>query len=280
MTDRQLSLGGLITFWTLCEWTHRDRLLSGLQLLGLGKYCPEPRTGLACLRDALGIVFKDGKFFIRALKRDGFAVYTSTVDKYKVTDTHVITVLTDAQNKLSFHDDDGNAKYCEQAQAVVDECNRYAGLLPKASVTAALVHMLESLGKWTRLRPSGGFYWLPDTRLDQWRAIGNAVEIAAMGRSNVYRVSHQMDADALRAVTDGIREQITAEATRIEREIQTTELGDKAIESRKHEAARLKEQVKEFEDLLDVSLKDLEAACDRAENAEAMAALVASAGSI
>ena len=75
MVEGRLDVGGAVAFWTLAEWTDRDRLRAGLTPLGLEKFVPEPRPAPAVLRDALEEVVGGPRVLVRPLAgRDGFAV--------------------------------------------------------------------------------------------------------------------------------------------------------------------------------------------------------------
>lgn len=118
-------------------------------------------------------------------------------------------------------------------------------------------------------------YWIPGHKLDDWTAVARAVEAAADGRpSAVYLLRHRLDADAVRAVRDAVVAEVSAEAQRIRDEVQTGELGGRALETRKAEAAGLRDKVLLYEDLLAVGLAGLHAAVDAADQATATAALL------
>jgi hypothetical protein len=86
-----------------------------------------------------------------------------------------------------------------------------------------------------------------------------------------------MDADAVRAVTDAIVSEINVEAGHIHDEVMAGELGERALEHRREQAACLRQKVVLYEELLDVGLSGLHQAVDRADQAAAAAALLVSA---
>jgi hypothetical protein len=138
------------------------------------------------------------------------------------------------------------------------------------------VRVIDALGG-TRLRPSGAVYWLPAPRLDRWADVAHAVEMASEGRpSAVYVLRHRLDADAVRAVRDAVVAEVQGEALRIRDEVLAGDLGGRALETRKRNAADLRDKVLLYEDLLDVGLKGLHVALDEADQAAATAALLLS----
>jgi hypothetical protein len=50
MTTNNLRLGGAVIFWSLAEYTDRERLADGLAEAGFGDLAPEMRVPAAALR--------------------------------------------------------------------------------------------------------------------------------------------------------------------------------------------------------------------------------------
>jgi hypothetical protein len=75
MIESHLDVGGAVAFWTLAEWSDRDRLRREFHSLGLASYVPDPRPASAALRDALDQVLGGPRVLVRPLAaKDGFAV--------------------------------------------------------------------------------------------------------------------------------------------------------------------------------------------------------------
>src|SRR5581483_676890 len=235
----------------------------------------EPRPPAGALKSALEHVLGGPATLVRPLKtRDGFAVVTEQRGEHSNQYSNSLVARIDpATARIAFTPLDG------RAQAVVDAYNRHLGLLPPAQVSAALVAALDALGG-TRLRPSGAIYWLPEYRLDEWQGVARAVEAAGVGRPHaVYVLRHQLDADAVRAVRDAVVAEVAAEAERIDREVSTGGLGERALAGRRDQAEELRRKIRQYEDLLGCGLEALHAAVDRAEQAACKAALLGSAAS-
>ena len=90
----------------------------------------------------------------------------------------------------------------------------------------------------------------------------------------MYVLRHRLDADAVRAVRDAVVAEVQAEADRICEEVAAGDLGGRALETRKKQAADLRQKVLLYEDLLSVGLAGLHQAVDRADQAAATAALL------
>jgi hypothetical protein len=275
MPESQIDIGGAVVFWSLAEWTDRDRLHAGLEPLALGHFVPEPRAATACLKDALEEVLGGPRTLIRPLaRRDGFVV----VQEQRGEQGNAYC------QELLARIVEGNGAPCpefspcdDRAAKVLESYRRQLGLLHATQVSTVLVKLVESLGG-TRLRPSGAIYWLPGHRLDDWQKAADVFAQAGRGRpSAVYLLRHKMDADAVRAVRDAVVAEVQAEAMRIHDEIMTGELGGRALEHRQAQAAALRAKVLLYEELLDLGLQGLHQAVDRADQAAAAAVLLASA---
>lgn len=273
MVESSLDVGGAVVFWSLADATDRDRLRVGFAPLGLEAFVPDPRPPAAVLREALDEVLGGPRVLVRPLAaRDGFAVVRedrgTAANAYA---TELVARVAGDPPTLSFEPAD------DRSVRVRDAFQQSAGRVPAAQLSAALVTVVESLGG-TRLRPSGAVYWVPGHKLDDWAAVARAVEAAAPGRpSAVYLLRHRLDADAVRAVRDAVVAEVSAEAGRIRDEVQTGELGGKALETRHAQAAALRDKVLLYEDLLAVGLAGLHAAVDAADQAAATATLLLSA---
>jgi hypothetical protein len=278
MIDRHLDVGGAVVFWSLADWSSRERLHAGLAPLGLGHCAPDPRPASAALRDALDAVLGGPRVLVRPLaRRDGFAVVREQRGDAgnDYTQDLVATV----------HDHPGGpslrfAPWDDRAAAVEDAYRRQLGRVPASQLGAALVKVIDALGG-TRLRPSGAVYWLPGHRLAEWQAAAAAVEFAFEGTPGaLYLVRHRLDADAVRAVRDAVVAEVQGEARRIHDEVLAGELGGRALEARRRQAGELRAKVLLYEEMLDVGLGGLHRAVEDADQAAAAAALLISAGGV
>jgi hypothetical protein len=269
MLETSVSISGATTFWSLSDWTHREMVQDGLEALGLAPFAPEPRTPAAALRDALGSLYTAATQLVRPLKtRDGFTVVEENRGTEENNYRHVVTAKIDKDMRITLLPYDA-----APAAELVRRFNEHLGLIRAAQVSASLVAILDALGG-TRLRPGGSVYWLPGHRLDEWQAVARVYETAGRGRpNNLYVMRSLMDQEAVRAVRDAITEEVRSEAERLSREIQSGELGERALEHRRAEAEHLRRKIRLYEELLSVGLDQLHHAVGQAENAAAVAAL-------
>jgi hypothetical protein len=165
----------------------------------------------------------------------------------------------------------------DRAMRVLAAYRKHAARIPASQLSAALVKVVESLGG-IRLRPTGAVYWVPGHQLAAWSEIAHAVELAAEGRpSAVYVLRHRLDGDAVRAIRDAVVAEVASDAARIQDEVLTGDLGNRALETRKRQTSELRAKVLLYEDLLSVGLEGLHRAIDAADQAAASAAILMSA---
>jgi hypothetical protein len=272
MVESRLDVGGAVTFWSLADWSDRPRLQAAFARVGLDAFLPDPRPAPACLRDALEDVMGGPRVLVRPLAtRDGFAVVREDRGVAANAYATLLTARVRDGREPAFD------PWAPDADRVADAYRRQLGRVPAAQLSAALVKVVEALGG-TRLRPGGAVYWVPGPRIDAWAEAGRAAEGAAETRpSAVYVLRHRLDADAVRAVRDAVVTEVAAEATRICEEVAAGDLGGRPLETRKRQAADLREKVVLYEDLLSLGLAGLHQAVDRADQAAATAALLLAA---
>jgi hypothetical protein len=266
----QTLFGGTVTYWTLSAWSDLDRLKAGWEPLGLGEFVPETRAPIACLRDALNEVVGNGVVLVRPLaSKTGFTVVRENRGAEDNSYQQLFSArIPEGQSKPDF------SVVSDETANVMGAFHKYVGRLTSHQVSAALVKVLYYLGG-TRLRPTGGIYWLSGKQSRMWQEVTEAVGAAADGgKSIAYVINHDLDADSVIAVRDALVDEVRQETTRLAREIKDPELGDKAIETRRNEARSLRKKVAEYEQILGVGLEALKKGLDSVEQSSALADLI------
>lgn len=266
------SLGtGYVTYWSLSEHTNRDRLMAAWKALDLEEFVPEPRKPVACLKAALEDTFGGSQVLIRPLaSKTGFVV----VKEERGSEDNGYKTLFTAK---AVGEEPTFTNFTEDTTKVLEAYRRHFGRLTNEQVGGALVKLMNHLGG-TRLRPTGGIYWVNSNRADEWRAAARGIQEAAEGgASQAYFIEHELNADAIVAVKDAIVREITNETRRLRDEITSGELGTQAIETRKSEAAALKAKVIAYEGILAVTLDHLKEGLDNIQLGQAMGDLMLSA---
>lgn len=272
MIANGIRVGGALTFWSLAEHTSRDLLEFHWQAEGFREFVPEARVPLSAMRDALEDVFGGPNILVRPLSgRDGWTVVKEERGTHSNVYHHMLTATIDKKYADPFI-----SPFSEAVPVVVEKYKHFLGTLRVGQVTSSLVRILHHLGA-TSLRPKGGVYAVPDPRLNEWERLAQATEKASPA-SRVYLLRHIMDADAVRAIRDAIQAEVLCEARRINDEIATQDLGERALENRKQQAQDLRSKVLLYEDLLSVGLGHLLSALATTEEAAARATMLQAVG--
>lgn len=251
MEAKVIHVSGAVVFWRTGPSRRDD--LKALDRLGLGRYVPEVRTPKAILHDALRSIYADAKTLVRPLaKRAAFTVVSEKRGKDENDYTTKLGVeITDDGLVLTPPDDVEEGRIAEQYAL-------RAGYVSGQAVTQALVGIMQSLSG-IPLRPSGGVYWIPSASLDRWAEICGIFEGAAVaaGDTKVYVMRTAKDADAMRAIRDGVIGDLESQAARIAEEISGGQLGERALKSRIEEGQQLLDLLATYEEILDDGLEEV-----------------------
>lgn len=271
----KVKVDGSVCFWSLSDKTDRSLLEIGLRSIGMEDLMPPVRPSPAILRDALQQACGDARTLIRPLgDRRGFAVVEEQRGTNNNGYSERFTVKTkDVANGLGL---EFNGDYYKDADKVRLACAEWHGIASSDQVANVLVKAVAML-KGISLRPSGAIYWVPGTAVDTWTKLGAVIEMASSSASKIYRISHDFDDAAVRAVCDAVIHEIETDTERIEEDVLGGELGERALEGRQREAENMRSKVLIYQDLLAVGLGGLTSNLDKLEQTIATATLQASA---
>jgi hypothetical protein len=270
----QLLIGGGVIFWRLAAKFSYQQLKDNLTKFGLEKYAPEVRTNESALRESLKEVTSDLEGMIRALKNpktDGYAVVQEDVGEEANSYYQLYTAKVDEHGAITVQPHNQNT-----LGELYVAFGKHKGTVTNLNVAKSLVSILEHLGA-TALRDGGGFYWLHDDKLDQWREIAQAIEDATdqaveegstkqKAESAIYLIRTQIDNLSARALKDAIIAEVRKRSEEIKEHANRPGLKQKAFASRQREAQALHDRVKYFEDLLGEGLAELHEVADVCEN--------------
>jgi len=266
-----LRVDGVVAYWSLTEFTRLDKLRDGLDAAGFRKYAPDPRSAQVCLKDALGDVFP--RMLVQPLAgRDAWEVREivrgEEENQYLLRHRVALRDGATPSPKIALAPFDA-----EVGSQVASRFNDFRGLVRCAQVTAAMTAILREL-RGTSLRPRGSIYWMPEKSMGEWQQVIDAVQKAGVGGENrCYLIRHAMDADAVRAVRDAIVAEVTTESARLKADVESGELGERALRTREAEARDLRDRVVLYEELLQTGLGVLHQKLDETEASVSMASL-------
>lgn len=272
--ESKIKVDGSVAFWTLTDKTDRVTLETGLKDIGLQSLMPPMRPGPAILRDALQDACGNARTLIRPLgDRRGFAV----VDEVRgaTTNSYLERFTVKAQDLNGSIGLEFGGNYHNDSAKVRLSCAEWHGIASSDQVANVLVRAV-AMFSGISLRPSGAIYWIPGSAVNQWTALGRVIENAG-GGSRVYRISHDFDDEAVKAVRDAVIHEIQSETQRIEDDVMNGDLGKRALESRELEAQAMRAKVQLYQGLLSTGLDALTTHLDALEQSIATASLMASA---
>lgn len=275
MHEKQISIAGAVTYWTLPEFSDAKKLEDGFEAIGLAPYTPTRPTHLVALKRALTEVFTKRKHLVRPLKSETFPRFAVVREEAGHDDLDyniIFRVEADDLDNLHFDNPD------HPAVPAIDEAYRkQRAQVPSGAVGSALSTIAHALGG-VRLRDSGGVFWLPADALDKWNAVAGVVtNAAAEGRGCIYRLRTAIDESTIEAVGDAITRDVEDSIADIQKKLKEQERRS-SFEKRKDEAVALDARIAKYEQVLGRTLADLRAKAKTAENEAALAALAAMGG--
>lgn len=266
-----IKIGGVGTFWKCAGFTVLKDLRLNLEARGWEEVCPEPRAPNAALRSALDELYSGKAWRIEPLaNKNSLEVVQIERGEERNEYRHNFRVTIDSSRQVEVR------PYCFQtAERIVEAFNKHLGLVTAPQVTKVLMAGIARL-HGTHLPGLGNLYWLPESMEERWRELASCVENTRTngGQTGVYYLRHELDADAVRAVRDGIVGEIEAASEKMHADVLSGELGDRALATRKKEAGELREKIALYEQLLGTGLEHLHAGLEKVEQAMMAATLL------
>lgn len=267
-----LRIDGGVVFWTLGQNSDKDAIAKGWYDVDpkWEKVAPQDRSRESCLHDALVKIFP--RALLRPLdKRSGFAVLHEirSHDEVQTVTTHAVGFDDLGQVEMR--------RGYEQAMQdrIALEYRYQRGLVKPMQVAKSLTTVASLLGAVT-LRPTGGVYWMPDSSLSTWNRLAGVVQASAVdGHNYIYRITHAFDSESIVAVRDALLNEADAHAARIIAEVESNELGERALINRANEADALMAKVEEYERILSQALPTARSIAERAGLAATAAKILA-----
>lgn len=255
--EHNVTVGGAIVYWTLSDDFDAELLKTGLQNLGLEKFAPDARTTVSALKQALinaAGLCKLKNVLVRGLenpKEDGFIVVRENLgDQDNEYDT-LFHADHHPSEGLRLQCDDPN--FCAHTQ---NEFRKCSGSASAYAVSKSLVNIAAEL-HGTPLRPSGGIYWIPDHKLSQWEDVVKVVSAAAHGETKLYKIRTVFDDSAADALRDAVANAINSDVKALEEYTKKDNAKERFLRARREDAKRLREKVKSWEEVLNLTLGDL-----------------------
>jgi hypothetical protein len=253
VSDGDLAAGAS-TFWGLRGEANRADLVSALRLHDLGDYLPKAVEAETALRRAVGVL-RGKRRLIRPIKRGVWAVVEEALDVTKENLKHWPgpTVRLDKVGRAVLE----NAT-TEEAQQVRDAYDHYLDVLDTTDVSGWLLTQLDRLTA-VGLRPGGGFYYVPPSRVAEWLAIRAALADAHPQHQVYLMPTVRMTEDGARAILDALVTEVSTKIDDVTAELVSGDLGLRALDTRSDQSKALLAKVTQYENLLDSKLETLRA---------------------
>lgn len=246
---------GLVVLWRLSGEVDLEKLAAAWLAAGLDeKLLPKPASPVVALHRAV-VELQTRHQLVRKIEgeRAGWAVVEERQDgngmeaqlNYNVT-TRVRLVGDEDAEQLEFLPPDGPL-----VGEVRTEYERARRQLSQQDVSVWLVRRVEEL-RAVALRDTGGIYFVPRDAVDRWRAMCGALARASQNR--VLDLPALRDDEAVAFVLDALARESERAATEMEKELETGDLGERALRTRTARCGQMEQKLRQYEDLLGVQL--------------------------
>lgn len=276
----EVSYGGAVIYWNLSGDFSHDKLEAGLKSLGLGSFCPSPRSPSQAVRQALVDTIKDCKFdsvLVRSLdnpRTDGFLVVKE--DRGKSDNEYTSLFYADFRQYVGVcvQTPEGGPIDPALEAAIKANYQKCSVLVSRYDVVKCLTQVLHHLGG-TSLRDSGAVYWLAESQLQKWDAVCQIIQSAAKSECKIYQLRTVVDDHAVAALRDAVSHMVASEASSIAERSHREGVKQRFLIARKNEAQKLHDKVRHWESVLNLTLTDLHTVADRCEAEVVESALAA-----
>jgi len=142
-------------------------------------------------------------------------------------------------------------------------------------IASSLVQILNTQCRAVLMRPRGGFYWVPDTHTSTWKQFTNNLSSIGVANNHIYSIGVAHDDDLIKAVTNGIQNEVKSKVSKLIELSQSNDLGERALKSKEQAAIQLKQRINQIESDLGLqnAFDGLRQGCDLAKQVAAEAVL-------
>lgn len=269
--NEAVASAGRIIWWRLSGACDYDKLEAAWRDAGLDEellpLMPAPSTAL--LR-AVGEQ-RDARRLVRPLpKKDGWALVDEHTEGDELTWNEECRVRLDAVGRIVV--EPATHPLRTELRAAY---NKHLTQLANGDVGPWLTKLVTRVDG-VPLRDTGGVYFIPATRVEEWSKMVGA--IAAASGHAILGVPALKGDDAVRAILDAVSTEASEAAREMEQELLGGQLGERALETRVQRAEALDAKVGRYEELLGAKLESLRARLVELRSNLAVAALQESSG--
>lgn len=258
------STAGLIAWWQLGGQIELERLTQAWGAAGFDEeQLPNPPSELVALRRAIKALYP--KLEVVPLpKTSGFAVGDMEFEE-------VEGEKPDPVFRMQFKAwmDDGAFRVAgprstfEMKRILWKELQKAQGILEATDLSTWLVKQASSFGA-VALRTMGGVYFLPETRVEEWRKLASCIE--GCSKSVLYEIPAMRTEKAVSAILAALRNEVEAEVQHMEAALLEGEMGVRALANRQEYVKALLNKVGQYERLLGANLQAISNAVEAVQD--------------
>jgi len=265
---------GSIVFWSLSkEPIQLSALVAALTSEGSSATPPEPPSDIVALHRACLAVAKILKLDLHGRERGKWALVSRPTLEGEGSDHQKLAYPVEATAEL--RDDGalnltGSDRFLELLAA---EYGTQRGVIASQDIGSWLCRKLQALDA-VSLRPTGGFYFLPQPSVGKWEKLTRALK--KVSKHSVFSLPAMKSAGAVEAILQAITNDTETACEKIGEEIPTA--GKRALEARQKTTEELLARASKYESLLGMKLEGLREVLNKTRQAVATAMLMASSG--
>lgn len=239
--DGNIETAGAITYWRLSGDVSIQTLAQVWEDAGLD---PKGLPGLPGAETALKRSLKDlagPHQLVRPLKGSGYALVNEvTAEEGNVYDTGLRARLSGESVVVSPTDH-------VHTTDVLTGFERYAKVLIANDISSWLTRVVRRVGA-VPLRDTGGMYFVPRHRLDDWRAVARALRAASS--HVIFEIPALRSDEAVEAILDAVQVDAEREAKGLEEDLQNPSLTARGLKGKARTTERMLAKVESYEGLL------------------------------
>jgi hypothetical protein len=246
VATEEIAGAGALTYWTLSGELDPAALAEGWEDAGLEESkLPSPPSSTVALSRA--VREQQSRHRLVRKTRDGYAIVNEKVAGNDLDYGVELHVSLDAAGRVT-----GTPAEHIAIEQVRSDYDHHLGVCTAEDIGAWLCRLVRE-HDGVALRDTGGFYYVPPTRLEAWKQATRL--LGAVSTHKVYLVPAMRSEDAVEAILAAVQGEAEAEAAQVEKELEGASLGERALSTRESRLHEVEAKVGRYEALLGVTLE-------------------------
>ena len=249
--NQSVSVSGAVVFWSISEKTCTASDLRAAIGSSFRHLIPKERPPQDALKDALTQLYANRRQIIRpASVGGGYEVVrqeagVGATSKYSVVGKAWLGERPNASDYPTVYTHQTGGWDVVDQNEVSDAFDRVFARLSPAQITGVLTEIVLNRMQGIRLRESGGVYWIPQSAVDQYRGIGDAMP----GSVQMYSATTRSDKEGVRMIADHVLKDIRESLSDIQTDFATKRPDARMVAGRKTVLDAHLSRLREYSDL-------------------------------